>query len=130
MLLKIIIVDDSQLDRKLLSRSLVNCGVKNEILQAENAEAAMPLIIANRGYIALMFLDYQMPQMTGVELMEGLVKVPSTADIPIIMVTASASEDSRTAAYKVNPNLVGYLIKPFKPDQLLALIRPYVKINV
>ncbi len=129
MLMKIIIVDDSQLDRKLLSRSLVNCGVKNEILQAENAEAAMPLIIANRGYIALMFLDYQMPQMTGVELMEGLVKVPSTADIPIIMVTASASEDSRTAAYKVNPNLVGYLIKPFKPDQLLSLIRPYVKIN-
>ena len=129
MLMKIIIVDDSQLDRKLLSRSLVNCGVKNEILQAENAEAAMPLIIANRGYIALMFLDYQMPQMTGVELMEGLVKVPSTADIPIVMVTASASEDSRAAAYKVNPNLVGYLIKPFKPDQLLALIRPYVKIN-
>ena len=129
MLMKILIVDDSLLDRKLLSRSLTNAGVKNEIIQADSAESAFPLIVANLGYIALMFLDYQMPQMTGVELMEGLLKIPSTADIPIIMVTASASEDSRAAAYKVNPNLVGYLLKPFKPDQLLALIRPYVKIN-
>ncbi len=125
--MKIIIVDDSLLDRKLLSRTLVNSGVKNEILQADNAEAAFALIAGNIGDIALLFLDYQMPQMTGVELMEGLVKVPATAGIPIVMVTASASEESRQAAYKVNPRLAGYLLKPFKPDQLMAAARPYVQ---
>jgi CheY-like chemotaxis protein len=125
--MKILIVDDSLLDRKLLSKSLVNSGVKNEILQAENGENALTVIGQNLGQIALMFLDYQMPNMSGVELMEGLVKVPDTARIPIIMVTASSSEDSKQAAYNANPNLAGYLIKPFKPDQLRAMIKPYVQ---
>lgn len=125
--MKILIVDDSLLDRKLLSRSLTNSGVKNEILQADNGESAMEVIAQNIGDIGLMFLDYQMPNISGVELMEGLVKIPQTAAIPIIMVTASAAEDSKQAAYNANPNLAGYLIKPFKPDQLMQLIKPYVQ---
>ena len=123
--MKIIIVDDSLLDRKLLARTLVNLGVKNEILQADNGDAGLSLIVENLGDIALVFLDYQMPNITGVELMEGLVKVPMTADLPIIMVTASASEESKQAAYQVNPKLAGYVLKPFKPDQLMADIKPY-----
>lgn len=126
--MKILIVDDSLLDRKLLSRSLVNSGVKNEILQAENGEAALEVIGQNLDQIGLIFLDYQMPNISGVELMEGLVKVPQTSSIPIIMVTASAAEDSKQAAYRANPNLAGYLIKPFKPDQLMALIKSYVQL--
>jgi CheY-like chemotaxis protein len=125
---KILIVDDSLLDRKLLSRTLFNFGVKNEIIQADNGDSALELIAENLGDIVLMFLDYQMPNMSGLELMEGLVTVPATANIPIIMVTASAAEESRQAAYKVNPRLAGYLVKPFKPDQLSALIRPYVEV--
>ncbi len=104
-------------------------GVKNEIIQAENGEQALMLLGANLGQIALMFLDYQMPDMSGLELMEGLLKVPQTSNIPIIMVTASGAEDSRQAAYKVNPNLAGYVIKPFKPDELFAVIKPYVQLD-
>ncbi len=127
--MKIIIVDDSLLDRKLLARTLVNLGVTNEILQADNGDAGMSLIVENLGDIALIFLDYQMPNITGVELMEGLVKVPLTADLPIIMVTASASEESKQTAYRANPRLAGYVLKPFKPDQLLAAIKPYASIS-
>jgi CheY-like chemotaxis protein len=125
--MKILIVDDSLLDRKLLSRSLVNAGVKNEIIQAENGEAALGVVAENLGQIALMFVDYQMPSMSGIELMEGLTRVPATAGIPIIMLTASAAEDSKQAAYTANPNLAGYIIKPFKVDQLLATVKPYVQ---
>ncbi len=125
--MKIIIVDDSLLDRKLLSRSLANAGVKNEIIQADNGEAALSLVVENLGQIALMFVDYQMPGMSGIELMEGLVKIPATSNIPIIMLTASASEDSKRAAYNANPNLAGYIIKPFKVDQLLETVKPYVR---
>ena len=127
--MKIIIVDDSLLDRKLLSKSLINAGVKNEILQADNGEAGLGLIVENLGDICLVFLDYQMPQMTGIEVMQGLVSVPATAGLPIVMCTASASEDSKQVAYGINPKLAGYLVKPFKPDQLLAVIRPYVQFN-
>jgi CheY-like chemotaxis protein len=127
--MKIIIVDDSLLDRKLLSKSLINAGVKNEILQADNGEAGLSLIVENLGDIALIFLDYQMPKMTGIEVMQGLVSLPATADLPIIMVTASAAEDSKQVAYNANSKLAGYMVKPFKPDQLLAVIRPFVQFN-
>jgi CheY-like chemotaxis protein len=125
--MKILIVDDSLLDRKLLSRTLVNSGVKNEILQAESGEAALQLIAENLGQLCLMFLDYQMPNMSGIELMQGLMNVPATAGIPIIMCTASASEESKVAAYSVNPKLAGYITKPYKPDEVRTTIKPYVQ---
>jgi CheY-like chemotaxis protein len=127
--MKIVIVDDSLLDRKLLSKTLVNLGVKNEVLQADNGEAGLSLIVENLGQIALLMLDYQMPKISGLELMQGLVKVPATADLPIVMVTASASEESKKAAYAVNPKLAGYVLKPYKPDQILAAVRPYLEFN-
>ena len=127
--MKIIIVDDSLLDRKLLSRTLANNGVKNEVLQADNGEAGLALVAAHLGDIALIFMDYQMPGMTGLEVIQGLLKVPATAEIPVVMVTASASDESRQAAYQVNPRLVGYILKPFKPEQVISVIRPYVEMN-
>ncbi|MBF0594227.1 MAG: response regulator [Candidatus Omnitrophica bacterium] len=126
--MKILIVDDSLLDRKLLSKTLINSGVKNEILQAENGEAALGVIAQHLDEICLMFCDYQMPNMSGLELMEGLVKVPATARIPIVMVTASAAEENKKEAYAVNPKLVGYVVKPYKPDEVLAVIKPYVQL--
>ena len=125
--MKILIVDDSLLDRKLLSKTLLNSGVKNEILQADGGEAALGVIAEHLDEICLMFCDYQMPNMSGIELMEGLVKVPVTANIPIVMVTASATEESKSAAYAVNPRLAGYVIKPYKPNEVLAVIKPYVQ---
>ncbi|MBF0122144.1 MAG: response regulator [Candidatus Omnitrophica bacterium] len=125
--MKILIVDDSLLDRKLLSKTLINLGVKNEILQAEHGEAAMRIIAEHMGQISLMFVDYQMPNMSGVELMAALVKVPETAHIPMIMITASAAEESKQAAYAANPNLKAYIIKPYKPDQIMAVMKPYVQ---
>ena len=124
---KILIVDDSLLDRRLLSKTLVNSGVKNEILQADSGEAALGVVAQHLNDIGLMFCDYQMPNMSGIELMEGLVKVPATARIPIVMVTASSTEESRSAAYAANPNLAGYVVKPYKPDEVLAVIKPYVQ---
>ena len=124
---KILIVDDSLLDRKLLSKTLLNFGVKNEILQADSGEAALGIVARHLDDICLMFCDYQMPNMSGIELMEGLVNVPATARIPIVMVTASATEESRNAAFAANPHLAGYVVKPYKPDAVLAVIKPYVQ---
>ena len=125
--MKILVVDDSTLERKLLIALLKKCGVENEILQAENGEAALQLLGANYKEIGLILLDWQMPVMSGLEFMEGVVKVPAVASIPIIMVTASGSEENRKQAKDINTNLAGYIIKPYKPDVLLETIKPFIK---
>ena len=68
-----------------------------------------------------------MPKVSGIELMAGMVKIPELSNIPIIMVTASGSDENKRAAHQVNPNLAGYLVKPYKPEELLAAIKPFLR---
>jgi two-component system, chemotaxis family, chemotaxis protein CheY len=125
--MKILVVDDSLLDRKLLIRVLMKSGVSQEILQAEDGEQAMEVIANNYMDICLILLDWQMPKVSGIELMAGIVKIPELSKIPIIMVTASGSDENKRAAHQVNPNLAGYLSKPYKPEELLAAIKPFLR---
>ena len=125
--MKILVVDDSLLDRKLLIRVLMKSGISQEILQAEDGEQAMEILARNYGDICLILLDWQMPKVSGIELMAGMVKIPELSKMPIIMVTASGSEENRRAAHQVNPNLAGFVVKPYKPEELLAVIKPFLK---
>jgi len=125
--MKILVVDDSLLDRKLLIRVLMKAGITQEILQAEDGEQAMEVLANNYTDICVMLLDWQMPKVSGVELMAGMVKIPDLAKIPIIMVTASGSDDNKRVAHQVNPNLAGFLAKPFKYEELLASVKPFLR---
>ena len=125
--MKILVVDDSLLDRKLLIRVLMKSGITQEILQAEDGELAMEVIASHYSEICVVLLDWQMPKVSGIELMAGMVKIPELSKIPIIMVTASGSDENKRAAHQVNPNLAGYLVKPYKPEDLLAAIKPFLR---
>ena len=125
--MKILVVDDSLLDRKLLIRLLMKSGIPQEILQAEDGEHAMEVLANNYRDICVMLLDWQMPKVSGIELMAGMVKIPELSNIPIIMVTASGSEENQRTAHQVNPKLAGYLVKPYKPEELLASIQPFLR---
>jgi two-component system chemotaxis response regulator CheY len=125
--MKILAVDDSLLDRRLLIRILMKSGISQEILQAEDGDQAMEILAVNYQDIGLILLDWQMPKVSGIELMAGMVKIPELSVIPTIMVTASGSDENKRAAYKVNPKLAGYLVKPYKPEELMAAIKPYLR---
>ncbi len=125
--MKILAVDDSILDRKLLIRILVKAEIQQEILQAEDGEQALEVLADYHQDIGLILLDWQMPKMTGIELMAGMMKIPILSSIPIIMVTASGSEDNKRLAREINPKLAGYIVKPYKPEELLQIIKPYLK---
>ncbi len=125
--MKILVVDDSMLDRKLLIRILMKAEISQEILQAEDGEQALEILATNYQDICLIILDWQMPNMSGIELMAGLIKIPVLAAIPVVMVTASGSEENKKLAREVNPGLAGYIVKPYKPVELLAVIKPHLK---
>jgi two-component system, chemotaxis family, chemotaxis protein CheY len=125
--MKILIVDDSALDRKLLMRIIQKAEIPNEIIQAEDGEKGLEMLAANFQDICLVLLDWQMPKLNGIEVLEGIAKVPAVANIPVIMVTASGAEDNKKLAYSVNPKLAGYIVKPYKPDQMIEAVKPFLK---
>ena len=123
---KILLVDDSTLERELLIEILKGSGIHNDFLQAKSGEQAIEVLGRNYKEIGLILLDWQMPEMSGLEFMEGVIKVPTVAKIPIVMVTASGSEENKKQARDINPNLAGYVVKPYEPEILVDTIKPYV----
>lgn len=126
---KILVVDDSDLERELLIEVMKGAGVVNDFLQARTGEDAIQTLGSRYKEIGLIMLDWQMPQMSGMEFMEAVVKVPSVANTPIIMVTASGTEENKKKAYNVNPNLVGYVVKPYTPESVLEVSYPFVQLK-
>ena len=125
--MKILIVDDSDLERELMVEILHGSGVNNDFLHAKSGEEAIKVLGVNFKEIGLILLDWQMPEMSGLEFMEGVVKVPDVAKIPIVMVTASGTEENKRKAREVNPNLAGYIVKPYEPDDVVKMVKTFVK---
>ena len=124
---KILIVDDSLMDRKLLKGVLVKSGITQEFLEASDGEIGLQVLSQNYQEICLILLDWQMPKIDGMEFMRAVVKVSQTAAIPIVMITASSSQENKNQAYAINPQLAAYVIKPYKSQDLIAIIQPFLK---
>ena len=75
----------------------------------------------------VVILDLNMPKMSGIDFMKEVVKNPELKKIPIIMITASAADDSKKLVREINPDLAGYIVKPYKTERLMELIRLWVK---
>jgi two-component system, chemotaxis family, chemotaxis protein CheY len=68
--------------------------------------------------------DWNMPNMNGLEFVEGVAQVPAVAAVPVVMVTTEGTADKIAQAKAANPNMKGYVIKPFTPEQLKEAIAP------
>ncbi len=125
--MKILVVDDSLLERKLLINVLTKNAVQQEILQAVDGQEALTVLSNHFQDICLILLDWQMPKLNGIDFMKAVVQVPAVADIPIVMVTASGSEENKREAREANPKLAGYIVKPYKPETVIQTITPFLK---
>lgn len=123
---KILIIDDSLMDRKLLMSALRKFGIENEVLQAKDGEEGIQVLSENYEDIAVILLDWQMPKMSGIEFMKATRGISEVSNIPIVMVTASGSDANKQEARNANPDLAGYVIKPYDPNILAECVKQYV----
>lgn len=110
----ILVVDDQQPMRKTIAFILRQAGFKH-IDFAEDGDAAWEIIA--RGLVDLVLLDWNMPRMSGMELLERIRSHPSVSKLPVIMVTAEAHQDLVVAA--IAAGVTDYVVKPFTPAVLL-----------
>ena len=111
---KILVADDFDTMIKIIKNILDELGYRN-IITARNGEIAWQIL--NRERIDFIISDWNMPEMTGYELLK-IVKEPSSqlAHIPFLMVTAEAEKSHIMDAVKGGVNQ--YIIKPFTSDML------------
>lgn len=113
----ILIADDEEDLRLLVQVTLENPSYR--ILTAVDGCAAMEAIHAQIPDVLI--LDWMMPGLNGGEVVEKLQQNPDTAGIPILMLTAKDSIESRE--HMASLNLAGVLIKPFSPLELIQKVR-------
>lgn len=109
----ILVVDDSSTMRRIMKMTLKKCGFVNTE-EAENG--ALGLQKAQTKQFDCIISDWNMPEMTGVEMVRELRKLPNYAKIPIMMVTTEGGKDAVVEA--LTAGVSSFIVKPFTADVL------------
>lgn len=112
---KVLVVDDEDILRMLLTDTLEYEGFIVE--EAEDGKEALEKIQSNPYDVII--LDYMMPRMTGIELLEHLQ--PLELATPVIMLTAKAQKTDEEAALAKGASY--FVPKPFSPNELVELVK-------
>jgi len=118
---KILIVDDSRTIRQQVTLTLGQAGY--QILEAEDGVQGLDLI-GTQSDIALVICDINMPNMNGIEMLTAVKADVRNAALPVLMLTTEARADLIQQAKRIGAK--GWVVKPFKPDQLAAAVRKIV----
>jgi phosphoserine phosphatase RsbU/P len=113
---RLLVVDDNEMNRDMLSRRLERQGFKVEL--AENGQQALESICARP--FDLILLDIMMPVMNGYDLLERLKADSALCHIPVIMITAV--DDAESVARCIEMGAEDHLPKPFNPAILRARV--------
>jgi DNA-binding response OmpR family regulator len=112
--LRVLVVDDDADIRMIVSATLRNMSVPLDVVEAEDGVVAMEKVKATKP--DLVVLDVMMPRMNGFDTCRALRQDVRTAFVPILMLTASADQESRTKGYLIGTD--DYMAKPFLPVDL------------
>jgi two-component system cell cycle response regulator DivK len=113
-------VEDNEYNRKIV-RDLLS---KNnyELMEAHNGEAALEALARRRPDLILM--DVQLPKLSGLEVTRMIRANSTLAQIPVIAITSFALSGDDRLALEAGCN--GYISKPFRPRDLLDMIRRFI----
>ncbi len=120
--MKILIVDDSLIMRRLLANALKKGGYKN-VVEAEDGDIALKKLEEEK--IDFIITDWAMPKINGLHFINLVRKLDGYENVPILMVTANAMKNDFLKA--TQSDIAGYIIKPIKPAELRDKIQQILK---
>jgi len=117
---KILLVDDSTLSRKVQAKVLREVGLE-DIVEAKNGLDALKKLEELDFRVELMLTDWNMPGMDGMNLIAEVRKHPKGASLPIIVISSEGEEERIAEAFSVGAS--SYVTKPFKKEILARKIK-------
>lgn len=106
--MKILVVDDFSTMRRIVKNLLRDLGFTNTF-EADDGKTALPML--KEGNYDFLVTDWNMPGMTGIDLLRAVRADPQLVNLPVLMVTAEAKREQIILAAQTGVN--GYVIKPF-----------------
>jgi two-component system, chemotaxis family, chemotaxis protein CheY len=125
MSLKFLIVDDSQTMRRIVANSLKNLGYEEFVEACDGKDALIKLSADDK--INFVITDWNMPVLSGLELIKAIRSDEKMGKIPVLMVTTRGVKDDIIEALKAKVN--NYVVKPFTPAILREKIDQIVATN-
>jgi len=111
--MKILIVDDFSTMRRIIKNLLRDLGFNNTD-EADDGNTGLPKL--QTGNFDFLVTDWNMPGMTGIELLQAVRADPKLKNLPVLMVTAEAKKEQIVMAAQAGVN--GYVVKPFTAQTL------------
>lgn len=106
--MKILVVDDFSTMRRIIKNLLRDLGFNNT-QEADDGQTAWPML--QTGNFDFLVTDWNMPIMTGIELLQKVRADEALASLPVLLVTAEAKKEQIVEAAQAGVN--GYVVKPF-----------------
>lgn len=119
--LRILIVDDEPAIREMVAAALETADF--DVLEADTGQRAHEVIVDERPDLVL--LDWMLPGISGIELARRLRREDTTAEIPVIMLTARSEEDNRVQGLDAGAD--DYVVKPFSTRELVSRIKAVLR---
>lgn len=120
---KILVVDDTRINLEILMGIL---GDLYDIAIAINGKEALRMV--EQYNYDLILLDIMMPEMDGYEVIKALKRSETTAEIPVIFISALSDVENKTKGFKLGAQ--DYIVKPFNSEEVLARVETHLKLNL
>jgi CheY-like chemotaxis protein len=125
----ILYAEDDENDAFLMQRAFNQAGIANPLRIVEDGRSAMQYLAGTGAGVdhqshpapCLILLDLKMPGQSGFDVLQWVRTQPATCTLPVIVLTSSSQDSDIHRAYLLGAN--GYLIKPGKPEELLAIVK-------
>ncbi len=121
--MKVIVADDSMLTRKIVIKYLAPLNF--EAIEASNGSEVMEILNKEENLPNLILMDWNMPEMDGIEVLEEIQKNARLNRVPVIMLTSESDELSIETAMKAGAR--AYITKPFTAEQLVETIKETIR---
>lgn len=121
----VLVVDDSQIDRNIMKKSLEPLGIHT--IEASNGVEALGIVKSGEHAIDAMLIDIEMPRMDGYTLAGEIRKYAKYRNLPLIAVTSRTSKSDRLRGVEVG--MTEYITKPYSAEYLESVVRKNLKLG-
>ncbi|TAN44759.1 MAG: response regulator [Nitrospirae bacterium] len=123
--IKALVADDSMLMRDIIKESLLESFPEAEIYESGNGKDVQKILL--KEVVDIVLCDWEMPEMSGLDVLKWVRSTPNLNTLPFIMITGTTDKEHVVECIK--SGVTDYIVKPLTPDMLCNKISKALKIK-